>query len=194
MEKTREIKILVLYDSIGGNTERVAKTIHEVALTAKLDSSLLKLTAATELNFNDYDVIFCGSPVIEWLPTTVMQSFIKAKLKEHRAKRDVLPCAPLKSGKFAVCFGTYCGAHIGVKEATPMTEWLAAFFWHIGYTVIDKLHLPGQMRRPDIDKAIEQENNTEGLHGNIIGRPNQSDLETVKTHIIGILRHIGALS
>jgi hypothetical protein len=75
-----------------------------------------------------------------------------------------------------------------------MTEWLAAFFWHIGYLVIDKLHLPGQMRRADIDKAIEQENNIEGIFGNIMGRPNQNDLQAVKTFTIGILRHIGALS
>ncbi len=194
MGKTNDMKILVLYDSIGGNTEKVAKTIHEVAVAARLDSSLIRLTAFAELDFNDYDLIFCGSPVIEWLPTPAMRSFIQSKLKEHRAKRDVLPCAPLKPGKFAVCFGTYCGAHIGVKEATPMTEWLAAFFWHIGYAVIDKLHLPGQMRRPDIDKSIERENNMEGILGNLAGRPGESDLQKVRTFTTGILRHAGALS
>jgi flavodoxin I len=194
MKKTEKIRVLVLYDSIHGNTEQVAKTIHRVVVNANLDSALVKITENTQLNFDDYDLIFCGSPVIEWLPTTTLMSFIKAKLKEHRAKKDVLPCAPLKTGKFAVCFGTYCGAHIGVKEATPMTEWLAAFFWHIGYLVIDKLHLPGQMRRADIDKAIEQENNIEGIFGNIMGRPNQNDLQAVETFTIGILRHIGALS
>jgi hypothetical protein len=75
-----------------------------------------------------------------------------------------------------------------------MTDWFAAFSWHIGYSMIDKLHLPGQMCRPDSDNAIEQENNIESVHGDITGRPNQSDLQTVETYTIGMLRHIGAFS
>lgn len=191
------MKALILYDSIGGNTKKVAEKIYAVLKKMRLEVNLIKVESNLEINFNDYDLIFCGSPVIEWLPTPTMMDYLKAKLKESRITRDIIPCAPIKSGKYAVCFGTYCGAHIGVDEATPMTHWLAAFFGHIGFQVMDKIYLPGEMRRPisgniilKVGDDILQENNLEGIFGNIIGRPNEADLQEVAIRITGLVKHL----
>lgn len=188
------MKVLVLYDSLRGSTEKIAKRIYQVVNNAGLDVTLTKVGPSQKLDVNNYDLIFCGSPVIEWLPTPAMMDFLKTKLKEHRTI-DILPCAPIKPGKFAVCFCTCCGAHIGFEEAYPTTQWLASFFGHIGYLVLDKMHIPAEIK--DIPLAIKEmkekilkENNTLGRFGNIIGRPNENDLAAVEVQVRGILGYL----
>ena len=183
------MRVLVLYDSLGGNTEKVAKRIHKVIVQANIDTTLLKIDSLTEVDFNSFDLILCGSPVIEWLPSKKMMDFLKKKLKEHRTL-DLLPCAPVKKDKFAVCFGTLCGAHIGRHEGYAMVDWLSSFFEHIGFFVLEKILIPGEIRRSDMDSASLSDLNRLGMFGNIIGRPSESDLTNVEVQIIGLLRHI----
>jgi menaquinone-dependent protoporphyrinogen IX oxidase len=191
------MKTLVLYDSMGGNTEKVAKKIHTVVNECGAVSTLVKLGANnTELNFYDYDLIFLGSPDIEWLPTPRMMEFLhKKKLLEHRMRGDVLPSAPVHPGKFAVCFATFCGAHTGINEVLSVTQWLASFLEHIGYMVLDKMHIPGEMR--NFGQAAGWMNderlarlNQFGRLGDIKGRPNEQDLLAVETRVQGILAYL----
>ena len=135
----------------------------------------------TELNFYDYDLAFVGSPDISWLPTKKMMEFLRKKLQEHRLRGDILPCAPIRPGKFVICFCTFCGAHTGVNEAISITQWIAAFFEHIGYTALDKIHLAGEMRnfgqaKGWINEKILEKLNTSGKLGNIKGCPSEEDL------------------
>jgi hypothetical protein len=187
------MKTLVLYDSLGGNTERVARRIHEVVETRGHESTIVKLKEHTDLDFYDYELVFLGSPVIEWLPTKQMMGFVKRKLRDYRLRGDIPSCAvSVKPGRFAVCFGTNCGAHIGVDEASPMTEWLAAFLGHIGYRVVDKLHLPGEMRNFGqgadwMDAEVFESLNTLGEYGDIRGRPNEEDLMQLEQHVSNML-------
>ena len=60
---------LVLFDSMGGNTQKVAERIHQVTQAAGIDSTIAKLEEGFDVDFYDYDLVFLGSPVIEWLPT-----------------------------------------------------------------------------------------------------------------------------
>lgn len=190
------MKSLILYDSMGGNTEKVAKKIYEVVRDSRIDATLIKLDANTKLDFYDYDLVFLGSPNIEWLPTPKMMEFLHTKkLLEHRIRGDVLAAAPILPGKFAVCFATYCGAHTGESEVIAATHWLASFFEHIGYLVLDKAHIPGEMR--DFGQAKGWMNperlkhlNTFGRLGNIIGRPNEQDLANVVKYTQGILARL----
>ncbi|MEX2724056.1 MAG: flavodoxin family protein [Candidatus Freyarchaeota archaeon] len=55
------MKILVSYFSQTGNTEKIAKAIHDEVSKAH-DVDLKKLEEVTADNLNDYDLVFIGSP------------------------------------------------------------------------------------------------------------------------------------
>lgn len=190
------MKALVLYDSMGGNTRKAAEKIQAVGKSAGLDSTIVKLEDDTEIDFYDYDWVFLGSPVIEWLPTRKMMDFLKKKLRNYRISGDIPPSnVSVRPGKFAVCFGTHCGAHIGSDEALPMTDWMASFLGHIGYKVLDKIHLPGEMRdfgqgRDWMDDTVFEELNTHGRYGDIRGRPNDDDLTQLENRVSDVLASV----
>ena len=148
------------------------------------------------MEFYDYDLVFLGSPDIEWLPTKNMVEFLKKKMLEHRMRDDILPSAPILPGKFAVCFASFCGAHTGVSEVLSVTQWLASFLEHMGYLILDKIHIPGEMRNFGQAKGWMNEErlrhlNTCGRLGNIEGRPNNQDLLGVAKQVRGILSYLG---
>lgn len=190
------MRILVLYDSMGGNTEKIAHHIHQTVTKSGLQSTIIKLEINTNLAFYDYDLIFLGSPDIEWLPTPKMMDFLhKKKLLEHRLNGDILLSAPVRPGKFAICFTTFCGAHIGLSEALPVTQWLASFLEHIGFMVLDKIHIPGEMRNFGQAKGWMNEERLANLNefgrlGNIKGRPNDQDLLAVEKQVQGVLSYL----
>jgi menaquinone-dependent protoporphyrinogen IX oxidase len=183
------MKAVVLYDSMGGNTQKLAERIMDVTETKGLPCDIIKLEDDTELDFLDYDLVFLGSPAIEWLPTAKMMAFLKRKLKDYRLRGEI-PSAAIshRPGHFAVCFSTNCGAHIGIDEALPATQWMGSFLAHIGYKVVDQIHLPGEMRNFGqgadwmTDQTFEALN-TLGAYGNIKGRPNAEDLADLERRV-----------
>ena len=173
------MKSLVLYDSLSGNTEKVAKTIHHTSEKTIL-SHLVKVDKKTEIDFFDYDLVFIGSPVIEWLPTQTMMDFVKKTMKGYNQKGQIKPSSPIIPGKFGVCFGTFGGPHIGEREARPMTLWFRSFLEHLGFIVLDEWLFVGAFKnREDL--------NTNGRMGDIRQRPNESDLLTVENKVTGML-------
>ena len=175
------MKCLVLYDSVGGNTEKAAQRIDAALRGEGLECDLIKVGPDTDLDFYDYELVFAGSPVYAWLPTEKFMGFIKKKLKEYQQSGEILPAAPLRPGRYAVPFCTYAGPHMGAREAVPMTKWVGAFFEHLGYLVLDELHVVGQFHgKPDM--------NTSGRLGDITGRPNEQDLLDVENRVKGLLR------
>ncbi len=68
------MKALVTYYSDSGNTELVAKGLFE-GLKAK-DKTLKKISEVSSLN--EYDIIYCGFPVVEHSVPTKMQTFMKS--------------------------------------------------------------------------------------------------------------------
>jgi flavodoxin len=107
------MKSLILYDSLGGNTERAANTIYETSKQELTSSNLIKVSKETKLDFLDYDLVFIGCPVIDWLPTKTMMDFVKKTTKEYNKNGLIKPAAPIIPGKFSICFGTFAGPHIG---------------------------------------------------------------------------------
>ena len=178
------MKALVMYDSIGGNTEKVAARIDCALRDAGVESEFVKVEPDTALDFYDYDLVFLGSPVIAWLPTKKLMGFVEKKLDEYRKAGEILPAAPFRPGKYAICFCTYGGPHMGAREAVPMTKWLGAFFEHIGYMVLDEWHVVGEFHD-------NEQMNTSGRLGDIRGRPNEHDLRDVENRVKGILRALG---
>ena len=178
------MKSLILYDSIGGNTDKVAQRIKDTLNDAVSEVDFLKITSKTDVDFLAYDLIFLGSPVIDWLPTKQMMDFVKKKLQFYNDQRKIIPSAPLISGKYGICFCTYSGTHIGENEAIPMTMWLRSFLMHLGYSVLDQWHIVGQFHS-------QTDMNTKGRLGNILGRPNDNDLLDVENRTKGV---VGALA
>jgi len=185
MDLEGNVKSIILYDSLGGNTQKVAERIHETVLTTGIQSDLVKISSEDYPDFYDVDLVFIGSPVIMWLPTQTMINFVKKKLREYSAAGKVLQSAPIRPGKFGVCFGTFAGPHIGLSEARPMTMWLRAFLEHLGYTVLDEWHIVGEFQN-------KQEANIGGRLGNIQGRPNEYDLMEVENKVKGLLISLNA--
>ena len=175
------MKSLVLYDSMGGNTEKVAQRIYATLKDSNREVDIIKFKSGIDVDFFEYELVFVGSPVINWLPTQRMMDFVKKKLQFYMKQGKILPSAPILPGKYAVCFCTYAGPHIGEKEAIPLTIWLRAFFEHLGYSVLDRWHIVGEFHN-------KTDENTQGRMGNISGRPNDKDLLDVENRVKGALR------
>ncbi len=178
------MKVLIVYDSLSGNTEKVARKIYETS--AKLQpSQIVKVTNNTDIDLPAHDLVFMGSGVIDWLPTKTMTAFVQRTLKTANKQGQIKPAAPIIPGKFAVCFATFGGPHIGVDEAAPMTLWMRSALMHQGFIVLDQWHVPGQFaNRPEL--------NQQGRLGNIEGRPDAHDLQEIENRVRGTLASLSA--
>ena len=173
------MKALVLYDSLGGNTEKVADMIHTTLRQVGVESELIKVSTDTDRDLYDYDLLFLGSPVIAWGPTDTMKDFVMRKLREYHKSR-IKPSALLRPGKFAVSFCTFSGTHIGENEAVPLTKWFSSFLGHLGCQVMGEWHIVGQFHN-------KEEANIHGRLGDIRNRPNENDLMDVENRVKGLL-------
>ena len=178
------MKALVLYDSLGGNTEKVAERIHSTLGQEGVESEFVKVSGETDLDLYDFDLLFLGSPVIAWGPTNTMRDFVMKKLREYHKTR-IQPSAPLRPGKFAVSFCTFSGTHIGENEAVPLTKWFSSFLGHLGCQVMGEWNIVGQFHKTE-------EPNINGRLGDIRGRPNESDLLDVENRVKGLLAGLAA--
>jgi hypothetical protein len=174
------MKSLVFYDSVGGNTEKVAQRMYETLNKLGNETDFIKLTPETEIDFFKYDLVFIGSPIVGALPTQPMMDCIKKHHMAYVKQNKIIPSSPVIPGKYGVCFCTYAGPHIGIGEALPATMLMSSFLQHIGYTVMDSWHTVGEFHnRPDLS--------TQGRMGNIIGRPNENDLLDIENRVKGVI-------
>ncbi len=167
------MRVLLLYDSLTGNTEKVAKSIEEALKGEGTDVERLKVSAVSDefVELHDYDLVFLGSPVIQFMPTKAMVKFCQRHLAHYLKKGVVIPKSPKIEGKFAVAFVTYGGMHTGIREAIPALKYLEQFLEHLRYTVVDEFYVVGAYKTPEFEKY-----NTETVLGDITGRPNDEDL------------------
>ncbi len=189
METGREDKLraLVIYYSATGNTKRVADAIQECLLRENVQSTFCTVQDAAGEEFYDYDLVFLGSPSIEFLPAAPVMRFIKEKLNLHRARGDIKLCAPRVSGKTAVVFCTYSGPHTGLNEATTAGKYMAQLFEHLGFEVAGEWYVVGEFHNGN-------ELNTMGRLGDIRGRPNEEDLAGVRSEVSRLVRAISVRS
>lgn len=174
------MKSLVFYDSIGGNTEKVAQRMYDTLNKLGNETELIKLTPEIVIDFFKYDPIFIGSPIIGALPTKPMMDCIKRHHMAYVKQDKIIPSSPLLLGKFGICFCTYAGPHIGLGEALPANMLMSSFLQHIGYSVLDLWYTVGEFHdRYDLS--------TQGRMGNILGRPNDNDLLDIENRVKGIV-------
>ncbi|MBN2335053.1 FprA family A-type flavoprotein [Candidatus Bathyarchaeota archaeon] len=122
------MKIVVIYDSKGGNTEKMAKAIAEGASKAA-DVEVKKIGEAFPLTIMaDADGVVFGSPVYYADISNDMKDFLAHVESYVKANRKKI------NGRPAAVFGSY-----GYDGAWIMEERLKARIESIGYDVIDEV-------------------------------------------------------
>jgi flavodoxin len=177
-----EGKAIVLYWTKNGNTEKVARRIHDTLRTAGMEVAMSRIDKDLEVEYLNYNLIFLGAPVYENLSPKPVLSFLHKN--RRRQGVDLLASAPEVPGVAAVPFCTYGGGHTGYNEAVPMLKHIGQYFEHEGIRVVDDIAVVGVF--PEADESY----NTEGRFGDIRLRPDERDLAEVEGRVKGILRRL----
>jgi len=177
-----EGKALVLFWTKNGNTEKVARRIHDTLKKAGMEVSISRITKDLVVEYLDYNLIFLGAPVYENLSPKPVLSFLRQN--RRRDGVELIASAPEIPGVAAVPFCTYGGGHTGYNEAEPMLKHIGQYFEHEGIRVVDYIAVVGVF--PEADESY----NTEGRFGDIRQRPDEHDLVEVAGRVRGILRRL----
>jgi hypothetical protein len=178
------MKILNLYFSSTGNTEKVAQRLTATVQKLGHEIDTIKVTGDSELDLLSYDVIFVGSGVYQWLPGKPMQEFIIARLAHYAAAGEIRYASPRRAQKKVIVYCTFGGAHTGANEAMPAVKYLGQLFDHLGFEIVGEWYLIG--RYPETGRF--KDFSLLGRLGNIADRPNAADLDELAERVIGILR------
>jgi len=103
------VKVLIVYDSRSGNTEKMAHAVSEGVSEEGLDVEVKRVDEASVDELPGVDGLILGSPVYYGLPTAKIKEFIDDSVKYH-GKLD---------GKVGGAFASSGGTHTGA-ETTVM--------------------------------------------------------------------------
>jgi len=103
------MKVLIVYDSRSGNTEKMALAVSEGVSEEGLDVEVKRVEEASVDELPGVDGLILGSPVYYGLPTAKIKEFIDNSVKYH-GKLD---------GKVGGAFASSGGTHTGA-ETTVM--------------------------------------------------------------------------
>ena len=177
------MKILHLYFSATGNTQKLAAQIEKTLGQLGHEVETIQVTKKAEPDILAYDLIFMGSGVYSWLPGKPMLEFISRLLGKYARAGEIKPAAPRLPGKKAVIYCTFGGGHTGANEAVPAVKYMGQLFDHLGFEIIAEWYVPGEFLGGNL-----QHLSTIGRLGNIKGRPNDRDLQEISERVAGILR------
>jgi len=176
------MKVLNIYHSTTGNTEKVARVIEKTVREAGHEVDLIKASAKAEVDLLAYDFIFAGSGVYEWLPGKPLQELFTKIRKKYFEMGEIRLSAPRRANKKAVIYCTYGGAHTGINEAIPAVKYMGQLFDHLGFEILDEWYFVGEYHPKKY-----KEFSVGGRLGDIGGRPNEQDLHDVSERVRGIL-------
>ena len=180
------MKILNIYYSATGNTEKIANVISETAKKEGHEVETIKVTKESsdvDIELLAYDLVFAGSGVYQWLPGKPIQELFTKMLWKYFEKEEIKPAAPRRPNKKAVLYCTYGGVHTGINEAIPAVKYMGQLFDHLGFTIIAEWYFVGEYRSKKLAPF-----STIGRMGNIKGRPNENDLKDVSERVKGIMK------
>ncbi len=177
-------KALILYWTHSGNTEKAARAIEAGLKSAGLQVRLSKIEDAGEVDYFDYDLVCVGGPSYNWHVPKPLDEYLKAKFAQHKKSERVRPGSPRQPGKYALVFCTYSGPHTGIDEAIPAGKYMAQFFDHIGFSVLDEWYILSEFHG-------HLELSTLGRMGDIRGLPSEGDLLEIqqKAHALAASLH-----
>ena len=178
------MKVLNLYFSATGNTEKVAMKIGESVQKLGHQVDTLKVTSKdTEIDILNYNFVFVGSGVYAQLPGTPLIKLFKELMQKYRKAGEVKPASPRRPSAYAVVYCTYGGAHTGINEAIPAVKYMGQLFDHLGYTIMAEWYIVGEYKTERL-----RDHSVAGRLGDIRGRPNEEDLRDVAARVKGILQ------
>jgi flavodoxin len=177
------LKAIIIYWSATGNTAMVARMIFETLEKASINTRILKMSEAIDVEFYDYDLVFFGAPPYQFTVPEPVIHFIKGRMKFHNERGDIKPTAPRISGKKVGIFCTYSGPHTGIREAIPAVKYMGQFFEHIGFIIVGEWYVVGEFHNNEVYS-------TQGVLGDIRGRPDKKDLAKVRHSVNRIIRKI----
>ena len=177
------MKVLNLYFSSTGNTEKVAKTIDETTRELGYPVDTVKIVSKDiSLDILDYDFIFVGSGVYGQLPGKKLVDLHGALLQRYVKAGEIMPASPKRPSSHVVVYCTYGGVHTGINEAVPAVKYMGQLFDHLGFTILAEWYVVGEYKT----KKLES-HSVGGRLGDIRGRPNRADLLEVAEKVKGVL-------
>lgn len=180
------MKILNLYSSATGNTEKIALSINKAFTDNFFDVTTINVMKDDLVDILEFDVIFVGSGVYAALPHKAMNDYLKKLtaigMKEVDGVMPIMPASPRLKNKYAVVYCTYGGAHTGINEAIPAVKYIGQLFDHYGFPICDEWYIVGEFVPEKMAHF-----NTNGRLGNIQGRPNKNDLDEVYQKTVGFI-------
>lgn len=177
------MKILHLYFSTTGNTQKVAGQIEKTLRQLGHEVDMVQAGKDAAPDLLAYDLIFMGSGVYSWLPGKPLLELIGRLREEYARAGEIKPAAPRRPGKRAVIYCTFGGGHTGANEAVPAVKYMGQLFDHLGYEVIAEWYVPGAFRGGNL-----QHLSATGRLGNIEARPDEHDLQEIAEKVTGTLR------
>lgn len=176
------MKILNLYYSQTGNTEKNAHRISSALKNSGHETNIIKAEKNLKIDLLSYDFIFAGSGVYQWLPGKPMLDFLRNQRKENSDKGNINLCSPRLPGKKAVIYCTYAAIHTGMSEAVPAVKFSGQLFDHLGFTIVDEWYFLGEFKDENMKKL-----NSGGKVGDISGRPSEQDLREIEQKVKTII-------
>jgi hypothetical protein len=167
-------KGLILYQTMTGNTEKVALRFQKAFIKKGWECDMFKVDKDMDVNnlpfnFEEYDFICAGSGVYKALPGQELVNIIfnythqsRRGTKIVRVHRKITP-----GPKTGVVFVTYAGTHLGPKEAEPALSLLELNIEHLRFRCIGRFSCPG---------SIGKRRTPGQWFGDISGRPSERDL------------------
>jgi flavodoxin len=177
------MKILNLYFSSTGNTEKVAKKIDETVRELGYAVDTVKIgSKELSLDILLYDFVFAGSGVYGQLPGKGFMDFHRGMLQKYVKAGEIIPASPRRTSSYVVPYCTYGGVHTGINEAIPAVKYMGQLFDHLGFSILGEWYVVGEYKTKKL-----QSHSVGGRLGDIRGRPNQADLEEVAEKVKGVL-------
>ena len=119
------MKVLIVYDSVYGNTEKIARGIAE-AITPSAEIKVLRAGEANPSELESLDLLMVGSPTHAGRPTPAVQDFLNKVTPQSLKGSKVAAFDTRVTSKFAKIFGNAAGriaGHLkkkgGVLVASP---------------------------------------------------------------------------
>ena len=177
------MKVLNLFYSSSGNTKKVANRIEETLVEMDYNVDTVRITPDTDdIDVLNYDFVFAGSGVYNWLPGKPLQDLFSKLLSKYSDSEDITPGCPKRPNKRAVIYCTYGGVHTGRNEAIPAVKYMGQLFDHLGYAILGEWYIVGEY--PESMEYASRE----GRLGNIQGRPDEEDLKKVEERVKGFVK------
>lgn len=161
MRKDRNMKkrkAIILYCSITGNTEMIAKVFGEVLEQYHFEVALEKVTPKRDwkkhpVYFDDCDFLILGAPIVAGLPYKELSQVIGwtgKNVEFYKGERPV-PTVPGKM-RAGMAFTTFGGSVAGPRECIPTLSIEKEYLQLYGFTPVAEFACPGkQVRHGPVD-------------------------------------------